>query len=68
MKGTKIAIFLIGGQNCNIMKHRGRKVQFSLNIIMPLLLLKFNIERKFNNIGITKLGRGSTSNLKLALF
>ncbi|AES65570.1 hypothetical protein MTR_2g042460 [Medicago truncatula] len=28
MKGAKIAIFLIGDQNCNILKHRGRKVQF----------------------------------------
>ncbi|RHN73657.1 hypothetical protein MtrunA17_Chr2g0300891 [Medicago truncatula] len=33
MKGAKIAIFLIGDQNCNILKHRGRKVQFSLNVI-----------------------------------
>ena len=29
-KGAKIVIFLIGGQNYNILKLRGRKVQFSL--------------------------------------
>ena len=29
-KGAKTAIFLIGGQNRNILKLRGRKVQFNL--------------------------------------
>jgi len=32
-KGAKIVIFLIGGQNRNILKFRGRKVQFSLSLI-----------------------------------
>ena len=29
-KGAKIALFLIGGQNRNILKLKGQKVQFSL--------------------------------------
>jgi len=37
-KGAKIANFLIGGQNRNILKLRGQKVQFSLNINMILMI------------------------------
>jgi len=36
-KGAKIVIFLIGGQNRNILKLRGQKVQFSLNYSIKIL-------------------------------
>jgi len=36
-KGSKLPFFLIGGQNRNISKLKGRKVQFSLFIIQPNL-------------------------------
>ena len=44
-KWTKIAIFFIGGQNRNILKLRGKKVQFSL-------LYNININGLMLNIGV----------------
>jgi len=44
-KGAKIAIFFIGGQNRNILKLRGKKVQFSL-------LYNININGLMLNIGV----------------